>query len=266
MPTDLNPTTAKLNGHLWGVRARDWADLQEGTLAPVFRTILDQTDVGPKTRYLDVGCGAGMAANMAAKLGAQVSGIDAADALLEIAGERVPSGDFQNGDLEALPFPDNTFDVVTAFNSIQYAGNPSVALAEIRRVAKPGGKVAIITWGDAEHMEAARFNMSLKPLMPPPPANAPGPFALSNEAALRSFAIKADLTPLKVFDVDAPWEYPDLATAIRAVTSAGVVARAIEILGQDVVTQTYTNALAEFRKPDGSYRIGANFRCLLADA
>ncbi len=264
MENQRNPTTSKSNGKLWGARARDWANFQEGTLQPVFATVLSRLGITVSTRYLDIGCGAGMAAKLASGLGARISGVDASEAMLTIARERTPGGDFHIGDLEELPHQDETFDGVTAFNSIQYAGNPAIALAEARRVTKPGGKVAIVTWGDTEHMEAARFNASLKPLMPAPPPNTPGPFALSDEAALREFATGAGLTPLEVFDIDAPWTYPDFATAIRAVTSAGVVVRAMEILGEDVVTKTYTAALAEFRQPDGSYRIEARFRCLLA--
>ncbi len=80
---------------------------------------------GPARDYLDVGCGSGLAAQIAARRGAEVSGIDAADALLEIARARTPKGTFERGDLESLPFADKTFDVVTGFNSFQYAGNPS---------------------------------------------------------------------------------------------------------------------------------------------
>ncbi len=62
-----------------------------------------------------------MAATLWASLGATVSGLDASDTLLEIARERAPSADFRLGDLEALPFDDDSFDVVTGFNSFQYA-------------------------------------------------------------------------------------------------------------------------------------------------
>jgi ubiquinone/menaquinone biosynthesis C-methylase UbiE len=100
--------------------------------------VLERTGVGPDTRYLDVGCGGGGAVQLAAARGAQVSGIDAADTLLAIARERTPKGDFHIGDLEALPFDDATFDVVTGFNSFQYAANPAVALGEARQ-ERPDG-------------------------------------------------------------------------------------------------------------------------------
>lgn len=133
------PRTADANGSLWGARARDWAEVQEGQFAAGYDDVLARAGVGPGTRLLDAGCGAGMAAMRAAALGAKVSGIDAAPLLLDIARERVPGGDFREGELEDLPFPDHAFDVVTGFNAFQFADNPVRALAQARRVTKPGG-------------------------------------------------------------------------------------------------------------------------------
>src|SRR3954471_6850188 len=136
MTRELKPKTSEAHGRLWGVRARDWADFQEGTVRPVFQAVLERTRVGPGTRYLDAGCGSGMAAEMAAARGAEVSGVDAAEAMLAIARSRVPAGEFRQGDLEELPFAAESFDVVTGFNSLQYAGSPVAALREAARVAK----------------------------------------------------------------------------------------------------------------------------------
>jgi SAM-dependent methyltransferase len=225
---ELKPRSSPINARLWGARARDWADIQEATARTVYEAVLERIRVGPGTRYLDVGCGAGGAAQLAAARGAQVSGIDAADSLLAIARERTPTGDFHTGDLEALPFSDGAFDVVTGFNSFQYAANPAVALGEARRVAKAEGVIAVMTWGVPDGMEAASLVGALRPLLPPPPPGAPGPFALSDETALRSFAAAAGLTAFEVFDVESPWSYPDEATAIRGLNSSGVSARAME--------------------------------------
>jgi SAM-dependent methyltransferase len=207
-----------------------------------------------------------MAAQIAAGRGAQVSGLDAAPDLLAIARSRVPSGDFHVGDLESLPFPDKKFDLVTGFNSFQYAGNPEVALAEARRVTKSGAQVVIMTWGKPDGMEAASLVAALRPLVPAPPPGAPGPFALSDEAALRAFATSAGLEPLEVFDVDSPWQYPDLSTALRGLNSSGVAVRAVENSSEDAVNEAHSKALEPFRKSDGSYKIGATFRYLLARA
>lgn len=200
---------------------------------------------------------------MAADAGAAVTGIDASAELLEIARSRVPDGDFRTGDLEALPF-DAVFDVVTGFNSFQYAGNPIAALEEARRVTKPDGKIVIMTWGNPATMDAASLVTALRPLMPAPPPGAPGPFALSDEAALRKFAMDAKLTPIETFDVDSPFIYSDEANGIRALNSSGVAARAMENTSEDAVTDAHRKALAPYRQKDGSYRVSASFRCLLA--
>jgi SAM-dependent methyltransferase len=246
------------------VRARDWADFQEVTVRPVFQAVLERTGVGPGTRYLDAGCGSGMAAQMAADRGAEVWGVDAAEEMLSIARARVPAGDFRRGDLEELPFADEAFDVVTGFNSLQYAGNPVAALREVGRVARRGGSVVVMTFGNPEGMEVVALLTALKPLLPPPPPGAPGPFALSDEAVLRQFARDAGLEPVEVFDVDSPWIYADHTAAMRGLMSTGNAVRAMEQLDEQVVTDAYATAIAPFRQLDDSYRATAWFRCLLA--
>ncbi len=261
---DRKPGSSGEHGRLWSARARDWADFQEATVRPVFEAVLERTRVGPGTRYLDAGCGAGMAAEIAAARGAKVAGIDAAEAMLAIARSRVPAGDFRQGDLEDLPFGDESFDVVTGFNSLQYAGNPVAALREAGRVARRGGFVVIMAFGDPAGMEAAALLAVLRPLLPAPPPGAPGPFALSDETVLRRFATDAGLQPLDLFDVDSPWIYDDEAAALRGLTSTGNAVRAMEHVGEDAVIEPYAKAIAAFRQPDGSVRASAWFRCLLA--
>jgi len=256
--------TSEAHGRLWGARARDWADVMEGTVRPVFQAVLERARVGPGTRYLDVGCGSGMAAQLAAARGAKVAGVDAAQAMLAIARSRVPDGDFRQGDLEALPFADHSFDVVTGFNSLQYAANPTAALREAGRVTSRHGVIVIMTFGDPAGMGAAALVTALKPLLPPPPPNAPGPFALSDEAALRRFATDAGLRPVAIFDVDSPWIFADEAAALRGLCSTGNSLRAIEQVGEEAVREAYAKAIAPFHQPDGSIRASAWFRCLQA--
>jgi SAM-dependent methyltransferase len=258
------PKTSQVNGRLWGARAQDWANLQEGQFSAAYDAIFEACGLGAGSSCCDVGCGAGMAAVRAADRGARVSGLDAAENLLAIARTRLPSGDFHLGDLEELPFSDDAFDLVTGFNSFQYAANPVVALQEARRVVKPTGRVVIMTWGVPEGMEAASLVGALKPLLPPPLPGAPGPFALSDANALRALAESAGLTPLEVLDVSCQWQYPDLATAQRGLASSGVAIRAAEHSSADAVNRAHATALAPYLRDDGTYRIGAAFRWLLA--
>lgn len=263
---DHKPRTAATNSRLWGARARDWADIQEGQCRPAYLAAFERVKLGPDSMYLDAGCGSGMASQIAANLGAKISGLDAATSLIDIAKERVPNGDFQVGELETLPFADDSFDFVTGFNSIQYAGNPSTALAEAKRVTKPGGHALIMTWGTPEGMEAAALIAAIKPLLPPPPPGTPGPFSLSEETTLREFAKSGGLKTIEVFDVPSDWHYPNQETALRGLKSAGVAVRAIEHASESAVDSAYAAALEPFKRADGSYRIGASFRCVLTQA
>ena len=259
-------TTSTVNGRFWGSAAADWAAIQEPTCGPVYLETFDRVNLKVGTNYLDVGCGAGLAAQFAAQRGARVSGLDAAENLLAIARDRIPDGDFRLGELESLPFSDSSFDLVTGFNAFQYAASPAAALAEAKRVAKRGSHVVVVTWGKPEGMEAASLVAALRPLLPAPPPGAPGPFALSDETALRAFASLATLEPLEVFDVALPWQYANLATALRGLRSSGVAARAIENSSAGAVDEAHIEALKPFRQPDGSYKIGATFRCLVTRA
>ncbi|MEZ5652810.1 MAG: class I SAM-dependent methyltransferase [Burkholderiaceae bacterium] len=258
------PTTAAANGPLWGAKARDWAELQEVRFRPMYEAVFDRTGLGAGTRYLDVGCGAGLAALLAAERDASVCGLDAAHGLLEVARERVPRGDLRHGDLESLPFADASFDLVTGFNSFQYAGNPVVALTEAARVVRPDGQVVIATWGAPEGMEAAAIVRSMGPLLPPPPPGAPGPFALSDETALRAFAEAAGLRPQQVFDVPLDFVFADHAAAIRGLSASGIAVRAAAHSGDEAVAHAHEQAIAPYLQDDGSYRLAASFRCLVA--
>lgn len=264
MKTMKSKGTSPVNGPLWGARARDWAEVQEGQFAAAFHNVLAYANVGSGTDHLDAGCGAGMAAALSTSLGARVRGLDASEALLDIARERSPGGDFRQGDLEALPWDNDSFDLVTGFNSFQYAGDATQALREAGRVTRPGGTVVIMTWGDPAGMEAAGHIAALKPLLPPPPPGAGGPFALSEEASLRAFAKAGGLIPLEVHDVDTPWHYPDLATALRGMASSGVAAKAVQHSGEDALIDAMTEFLVPFQRLDGSIGFGARARYLVA--
>ena len=140
--------TGKEQAELWGPGARDWSDYNEPMCTPFYEAVMDEAKVGPGTAMLDVGCGGGFAMLLAARRGATVSGIDAAPALLDIVRERVPGASLAIADLEdPLPFDAGEFDVVTAFNSVQYAADPVAALKNMSQVTKPGGLISVVVWG-----------------------------------------------------------------------------------------------------------------------
>jgi SAM-dependent methyltransferase len=255
--------TAKIQGEIWGTRARDWAEVQEGVAIPLYEAVLSKTVIGEGTSVLDIGCGAGIFCEMAAKRGARVSGIDAAESLLAIAQERVSDGDFRTGEMEALPYANQTFDVVTGFSSFQFAASPVNALREASRVSRTG-TVVIAVFGKREESEAAAYIAALGSLLPPPPPGTPGPYALSADGALEALATEAGMIPGMVETVDCPWEYPDEKTALRGLLSSGPAIRAIQHRGEDVVRDVVLNVIAPFKTGSGGYRLRNNFRYMIA--
>jgi SAM-dependent methyltransferase len=260
-------TTAARNSDLWGQRPRQWAEVQEQMVRPLFEAVLEATHVGGETRLLDVGCGSGLAAQLARERGARVSGFDATEPLLEVARERVPDGDFRAGDMEELPFDDDAFNLVTGFNSFQFAADPARALSEAARVAEPGAPIAVGTWGRRDQCEAAivlKASADLGP--PPPPGRTPGPFALSEPGTLEGFVEEAGLSASEPVEVPTPWRYPDLDTALRGFTSAGPAIAAIRESGEERLREDITKALEPFADGEGGYRLDNVFRYLIARA
>src|SRR5438874_3402593 len=145
--------TAKTQGALWNLAANDWACLLEWHMAPAWEMALTLAGVGRGTRFLDGGCGSGGACKIAARLGAHVTGLDAAPALLAIARDRVPDGKFEAGELQDLPFADGTFDAVLTANSLQYTADPAATLAGIRRGLSALGPYSLVHWGRSAECE-----------------------------------------------------------------------------------------------------------------
>ena len=258
--------SARVQGELWSARASDYAEIQETLFLPLYEDVLRRPELASVGTLLDVGCGPGLAAQTFARKIAVIAGVDAAAPFVEIARARVAGGDFRVAEMEVLPHADHSFDIVTGFNAFQYATSPVQALREARRVAKPGGLIVIAVWGLPETCEAAGHLKALGALMPPPPAGAPGPFALSDENKLRTLATEAGLTPLTIVDVPCPWIYPDLETALRGTLSAGPAERAIRNSSFERARDAVTAAIAPYRTASGAYCLNNTFRYLVARA
>jgi SAM-dependent methyltransferase len=256
--------SAPVQGELWGARARDWAEVQEPLVKPLYDAVIVRTGIGDGMSLLDVGCGAGLFCSLAARQGARVSGFDAAQALIAIARQRTPKGNFQVGEMEELPFPANFFDLVTGFNSFQFAADPIQALREARRVARRRGQLVIATWGRAEECDAAAYLAALRSLLPPPSRGEPGPFALSGVGALEALLHQSKLKPIATEDVGCPWLYRDEPTALRGLLSAGPAVKAIQTVGEDRVKDAVLKAVARFKTATGGYRLMNIFRYVVA--
>ena len=258
--------TAQVQGELWGARSADWAEVQEAMTRPLYESVLERLDLGPDTMVLDIGCGAGLFLSLAATRGADVHGIDAAPGMLAVARERVPQGTFQPGEIEELPYGERTFDVVTGFNSFQFANEPANAVREASRVAREDAPVVVAVWGEPQDCDAAGYLSAVGSVMPPPPPGSPGPFALSEKAALEGLVDQAGLDLQLVEDVVCPWDYPDLSTALRGLLSAGPATLAIQHSGEPAVLEAATRALEPFKTTGGGYHLENVFRYAISTA
>ena len=261
-------TSAPVHGPRWSARAVDWAELTAPISAPAWEDVAEATGIAKRTRILDVACGSGEFCRLAAVRGALVSGIDAAERMIEIARRLVPGADLRVGAMESLPWDDHSFDVVTAFNAFQFATDMLTALAEAKRVARPGGQVAICNWARPETSGLIAVMGALRELQPPPPPGArePDPPAIGEPGVLEGLAVEAGLEPRGASEVDVPFEAPDEETLLRALLAPGGASLAIEHSGEQAVRKAIGDASAPFRRLDGSYRIENRFRYLIARA
>jgi len=104
-----------------------------------------ETRLPPGAKILDVGCGTGHLAAELARRGYDAWGVDMSEAMVRYAGEHYSPDRFQLGDIERIPFPDNTFDGITCLGVMEYLSSDESALREMRRVLKPGGRAVITT-------------------------------------------------------------------------------------------------------------------------
>jgi ubiquinone/menaquinone biosynthesis C-methylase UbiE len=148
--------------------------------------LVDAADLHAGWRVLDVATGSGNAAIAAARLGCEAVGVDYVPSLLERGRERVAAEGLDvallEGDAEALPFPDRSFDAVTSVFGSMFAPDHATAAAELLRVCKPGGTIALASWtpegfiGELFRTVGAHV---------PPPAGVPSPMLWGTEPHLR---------------------------------------------------------------------------------
>ncbi|HKK46158.1 MAG TPA: class I SAM-dependent methyltransferase [Balneolaceae bacterium] len=246
-----------------GKAAQDWADFQEPMHEPLWTAMLNAGKVGKGTRVCDVGCGGGGASMLAADRRAVISGIDAAETLVEIARERIPRGNFRVGDMQHLPFADASFDTVIAANSLQYSEDRLDTLREFKRVCVQDGKIVIGLWGPAEKVSFRVFFKAVKEALPVPPPGK-GPFELSAPGALANLIEDTGMKVVGSDEVECPFAYSNFKELWQANKSAGPLQAAIKQVSSSVLSRKIRSALSAFEKADGSILFENTFQYVVA--
>ena len=251
------------SGEAWGSRAVDWAYLFEPYSRPANLAVFDRCTVASGTRVLDVGCGSGFAIRLAADRGAYVAGLDASKALLDIAGARTPDADLRLGDMNALPWDEDSFDVVTSFNAI-WAGCEE-AMAEAARVLKPSGMFAMTFWGPPKRLGLLPYFMTVAANSPSSHVMATlGQSETGRPGVAEAMIEAAGMRVVERGAVQVTGEFPDMDTFTRAALAAGPSFPAIEHVGAERFASALHEAFADSIVPGLGLRITSEFGWITA--
>lgn len=217
------------------------------------------------TRLLDAGCGAGGACFLAIhNYAAEALGFDASEALIKLACQRVPSGNFEVSDLASPPFGAERFHVITAANSLQFAAGPARALAAWKgRLIDSQGRIVVGLWCPQDESEQIHIMRAVRDALPQPPIGV-NPFALSPRGMVEDLLNDAGLNVVESRDVPNTFEYPDLETCWRGLRSGGSMRGAIDMVGEARVKAVFMDAAQRFLMTDGSVFIHNKMRYVLA--
>jgi uncharacterized peroxidase-related enzyme len=213
----------------WGWRAADFSSLSEPGNCREYVALHQHLGVGPGVRVLDVACGSGLAVELAQARGATCAGIDASHRLVAIAKDRSPAADVRVGDMHALPWDDESFDVVTSFRGIW--GTTPEAVAEVRRVLRPGGRMGVTVWG---HIKASSGAWALKPFTlatQEKVANQAAMVSLGRPGAGEELLSRWGFDDVERVEIPFAWEFADPETFARALAASGPAYEAIQAVG-----------------------------------
>ncbi|MGV9451376.1 SAM-dependent methyltransferase [Streptomyces sp. NPDC003635] len=262
---------------LWA-RARDWSEIQERMLVPLYEAVHERLEVGPGTRLLGLGCGSGLALLMAAARGAAVTGVEpssperlalARQRLLPEAGGAggragIRLTDGSPGDAADAETP--AYSLVTAFEPIGCLAGDSEGLGELLQGAKPlaerGAPVVLAGWGPPERCATSSVLRVATKLAEP--LRSAGNWRPALRDDLEEVALRAGLRLDGSGRVACPFGYADVDSAVRGLLSTGLFDPAISATDPAQVDKELTEALHPHQRPDGTVWMTNIFRYLIA--
>jgi len=262
-------------------RARDWSEIQERMLVPLYEAVYERLEVGPGTRLLGLGCGSGLALLIAASRGAAVTGVDhssperlalARERLFPDAwGTRARAGtrvvDGSPGDITAAGDAETpAFTLVTAFEPIGCLAGDSEGLGGLLQAATPlagrGAPVVLAGWGPPERCSTSAVLRVATRLADP--LRSPGSWRPALRDDLEEVAQRAGLRPDGSGRVACPFGYAGMDSAVRGLLSTGLFDAAISATDQAQVDKELAEALHPYQRRDGTVWMPNVFRYLIA--
>ncbi|MFI1357577.1 SAM-dependent methyltransferase [Streptomyces sp. NPDC020898] len=258
-------------------RARDWSEIQERMLVPLFETVYDRLEVGTGTRLLGLGCGSGLALLMATARGAAVTGVEASSPeRLSLARERLLPGSWgthARADVRLVTgLPEDAenagapaYTLVTAFEPIGCLAGDSEGLGETLAAAVPavrGTPVVLVGWGPPERCATSAVLRVAARLADP--LRVAGSWRPSLRDDLEEVAQRAGLRPDGSGRVACPFGYADMDSAVRGLLSTGLFDAAITATGREQVDKELAEALHPYQRRDRTVWMPNVFRYLIA--
>jgi SAM-dependent methyltransferase len=186
-------TSGRIEAHneraaaVWSSGGSAYDQISRGIADSLEHCVL-RLDPKPGERILDLSTGTGWTSRLVARYGASVVGVDIAADLLEAARAEAAKQrlqiDYRLGDAENLPFGDGAFDAVVSTYGVMFASRPEAAAAEIARVCRKGGRIALTTWS-ADGNVFKMFQVMRKYMPAPPNPAPPSPFEWGNAERIR---------------------------------------------------------------------------------
>lgn len=258
-------------------RARDWSEIQERMLVPLYEAVYERLEVGPATRLLGLGCGSGLSLLMATARGAAVTGVDVSPERMTLARERLlpeTPGTRTSPDIRLVDgSPRDTavpgapgYTLVTAFEPIGCLAGDSEGLggllAEATPLAQRGAAVVLAGWGPPERCATASV-MRVATKLAEPLRNS-GSWRPACRDDLEDVALRAGLKPDGSGRVACPFGYAGVGSAVRGLKSTGLFDAAMTATDQVQVDKELTEALHPHQRPDGTVWMPNVFRYLIA--
>ncbi|MFJ9716244.1 SAM-dependent methyltransferase [Streptomyces sp. NPDC101213] len=270
-----------------GARARDWSEIQERMLVPLYEAVYERLGVGSGTRLLGLGCGSGLALLMAASRGAVLTGVEsrsperlalarqrltpeaggtrAGDGTRAVEGTRLvagPPGDAVDpADAQRPPY-----NLVTAFEPVGCLAGDAEGLGELLAAATPlaerGAPVVLVGWGPPERCATSSVLRVATRLADP--LRAAGSWRPALRDDLEEVAQRAGLRPDGSGRVACPFGYAGVDSALKGLLSTGLFDAAVSATDRAQVDKEVTEALHPYRRADGTVWMPNVFRYLIA--